>query len=135
MIKMDEEFEPQPDVVKKQGFLKRLSFSGQLERFTIYLLAGIPAIVLIVVAILAFVGVFSPLRFSMGEKEMIFGAWYDFLVIAVLVATGVFGIYEFFRLRRIRRIDNRFPDFVRDLAESRRAGMTFTKSNNVFIKR
>jgi flagellar protein FlaJ len=32
------------------------------------------------------------------------------------------------RLHRVRKIDERFPDFVRDLAESRRAGMTFTKA-------
>ena len=31
-------------------------------------------------------------------------------------------------MRRVRKIDARFPDFVRDLAESRRAGMTFTKA-------
>ena len=34
----------------------------------------------------------------------------------------------FYMSERVRKIDDRFPDFVRDLAESRRAGMTFTKA-------
>jgi flagellar protein FlaJ len=64
----------------------------------------------------------------MGNDVLTFGTWYDFIVLAALFATGIYGIYEFFRLRKIRKIDNRFPDFVRDLAEARRAGMTFTKA-------
>ena len=34
----------------------------------------------------------------------------------------------FYVSERFRKIDEAFPDFVRDLAESRRAGMTFTKA-------
>jgi flagellar protein FlaJ len=52
----------------------------------------------------------------------------DFVVFAILSGTGLYGFYESLRLRKIRRIDSVFPDFVRDLAESRRAGMTFTKA-------
>jgi flagellar protein FlaJ len=52
----------------------------------------------------------------------------DFVLFATFIGTGVYGLYEGFRLHHIRKIDERFPDFVRDLAESRRAGMTFTKA-------
>jgi len=54
--------------------------------------------------------------------------WKDFFVFATLSGTGIYGMYEYFKIRRISKIDGIFPDFVRDLAESRRAGMTFTKA-------
>jgi flagellar protein FlaJ len=56
------------------------------------------------------------------------GTSLDFILFAIFLSTGTFGIYEYIRLRRVRKIDERFPDFVRDLAEARRAGMTFTKA-------
>jgi flagellar protein FlaJ len=37
-------------------------------------------------------------------------------------------MYEYVHHRWIYKIDSVFPDFVRDLASSRRAGMTFTKA-------
>jgi flagellar protein FlaJ len=85
-------------------------------------------IVCTILGILVLAGIIHPLEFSFGEGKVLFGAWYDFVVIGIIIACGVYGIYELFRWRRVRKIDERFPDFVRDLAESRRAGMTFTKA-------
>jgi flagellar protein FlaJ len=116
------------NVLKKQGLIKRLTFTKQLTRFIVYLSAAIPAFIFIIVAVLASVGVIKPIYLPSGEGNIIFGTSIDFIIIAILIFTGVFGIYEFINLRRIRKIDERFPDFVRDLAESRRAGMTFTKA-------
>jgi len=110
--------------VEKPNLMKRLAITGQLTRFFIYLSASIPTVILIVLAVLTQLEVLHPLK--IGDR--VFGTPVDYLVLALLIFTGVFGIYEFIRLRRIRKIDARFPDFVRDLAESRRAGMTFTKA-------
>lgn len=52
----------------------------------------------------------------------------DFIVFAILSGTGIYGVFGYLRARRIAKIDSIFPDFVRDLAESRRAGMTFTRA-------
>ena len=114
--------------IKKPSLFKQLSFTGQLTRFIIYLAAAIPAIIFIILALLGLAGVISPVEITSGDGKIVIGAWYDFLIFAGLIFTGVYGIYEFMRLRKVRKIDNRFPDFVRDLAESRRAGMTFTKA-------
>jgi len=57
-----------------------------------------------------------------------FGNAADYFVFAILSGTGIYGMYESMHVRRIQKIDAIFPDFVRDLAESRRAGMTFTKA-------
>ena len=110
---------------QKQGLLKRLSFTGQLTRFFVYLFAGIPAAILMFLGLFAFIGIINPLRLDSG---VVLGTGADFIIIAIIILTGVYGIYEYMRLRRVRKIDSRFPDFVRDLAESRRAGMTFTKA-------
>lgn len=120
MVDMEEE----QDVGKKPGLLKQLTISGQLTRLIVYLAASIPAVVFFVLGFLALFGVLKPVTFD----DIIIGLWYDYILLGVIVFTGVYGIYEFMRLRTIRKIDERFPDFVRDLAESRRAGMTFPKA-------
>ena len=126
-IKMDDE--KTSTMMKKQSYLKNLSVTGQLNRFIIYLATFIPLIICIFLGLLALFGVFDPFRINLEDGGFILlFTWYDFIIIGILIATGVYGIYEFFRLRRVRKIDDRFPDFVRDLAESRRAGMTFTKA-------
>ncbi len=112
------------ETLKKQGFLKRISHLGQMQRLIVYLASGIPAAALIFLGINAYFGIINPIYVG----NIILGTWYDFIIFGILVFTGIFGFYEFFRIRRIRKIDQRFPDFVRDLAESRRAGMTFTKA-------
>jgi len=118
------EGQPEVDSVKKPGFIKQLSFTGQLTRFIVYISAAIPAIIFIILGLLQAANIIGPIR----SGDIILFTWYDYLIFAGLIFTGVYGIYEFMRLRKVRKIDARFPDFVRDLAESRRAGMTFTKA-------
>ena len=128
-MEKDEKLEKvDPGTMKKQGYFKQLSFTGQLTRFIVYLSAAVPAIIFIILALLVLFNVIGPLEMASGEGKIVIGTWYDYIIFAALVFTGIYGIYEFLRLRRVRKIDNRFPDFVRDLAESRRAGMTFTKA-------
>jgi len=112
------------EIMKKQGIIKRLVFTGQLTRFVVYLSAAIPAIIFIIMALMSAVGLIGVIQ--IGDVRI--GTSVDFVLFAVFIGTGTFGIYEFLRLKRVRKIDDRFPDFVRDLAESRRAGMTFTKA-------
>lgn len=123
---MDEE---PSNVMKNQSLLRRLTMTGQLSRLMIYLAALIPAIIFIILAVLNYGGVISSLEIKLdATSKILLFTWYDFIIFAIIIALGIFGIYESFRIRRIRKIDDRFPDFVRDLAESRRAGMTFTKA-------
>jgi len=123
---MDEDIEK--EALQKPSFIKRLTDTGQLARLIVYMAALIPAIVCIFFALLALTNVLNPWEIGTGDSKIILGTSFDYFIIGIIIFTGVFGIYEFFHLRRVRRIDERFPDFVRDLAESRRAGMTFTKA-------
>ena len=117
-----------PGIMQKQNFIKRLANTGQLTRLIVYMSAAVPAILCLVFALFAGVGTLNPWVISTGDGAIKVGTSVDYLIIAAFIFTGVFGIYEFFHIRRVRKIDERFPDFVRDLAESRRAGMTFTKA-------
>ncbi len=48
----------------------------------------------------------------------------DFFVIGVLVLIAPYGFIASARIRRIHRIEERLPDFLRDVAEAGRFGMT-----------
>ena len=122
------EKEPENEKNPGPGLIKRLTLTGQFTRFVVYLSAAIPAIIFLVLALFGAVGIIEPAIIGEAGEIIYIGTTTDFLLIAIFIFTGVFGIYEFMRLRRVRKIDDRFPDFVRDLAESRRAGMTFTKA-------
>lgn len=109
---------------KKYGLIKKLILTGQLSRFIVYMAAAIPAVIFIIMALLVHLDIIQEL--VLGPLKI--GTTIDFLIFAFFLSSGTFGVYEYIRLRRVRKIDERFPDFVRDLAESRRAGMTFTKA-------
>ena len=102
---------------KKIGFVQTLILTGQLTRLLIIIATITIVTIFTLLGILTFLGIFT-----------IFLSGVDFIIFAILSGAGIYGFYEMFRLRRIYRIDSVFPDFVRDLAESRRAGMTFTKA-------
>lgn len=52
----------------------------------------------------------------------------DFFVFALLVGLGPYGLYQAREAKRIEAIDQKFPEFLRDLAESQRSGMTLTEA-------
>jgi len=105
------------DDVENYNFFKRLIITGQITRLIVIIATIISVVILVVLSILSFLNILT-----IGFSGV------DFLIFAALAGTGIYGFYETIRLRRISQIDTIFPDFVRDIAESRRAGMTFTKS-------
>ena len=98
------------------GFFQRAKLSGNLPRLTVYTVTGI------------LVCLFLLLFFLSLFQVITIGNPVDFIIFALLSGTGVYGMYEWMHYRRIYKIDSVFPDFVRDLAASRRAGMTFTNA-------
>ena len=116
------------EIIQKSSLIRKLSNTGQLTRLIVYVSSIVPTVICIIFALFSVIGIIQPLKISSGDGKILIGTPTDFIVIALLVFSGVYGMYEFQRLRRVRKIDNRFPDFIRDLAEARRAGMTFTKA-------
>jgi flagellar protein FlaJ len=106
-----------PVELQKTGFVKTLILTGQVTRLIVYIVTGILVSLFLVLGVLSMLGIIN-----------IFIGPIDFFVFALLSGAGLYGMYEAMRVRRIAKIDAIFPDFIRDLAESRRAGMTFTKA-------
>ncbi len=52
----------------------------------------------------------------------------DILLAGVVFGAGPFGYFYNQELKRIEAIDEKFPDFLRDIAESARAGMTLPRA-------
>jgi archaeal flagellar protein FlaJ len=53
-------------------------------------------------------------------------AWIDLVCAAVLIAIGPYGFYQSREHRRIRQLEERFPDFLRDIASSHKGGLTLS---------
>ena len=119
---MDENIEN----VSKPNRIKRMKATDNFSRFIIYISIAFFVVFFIFLAILSTepLAVIKPLKLG----NIILGTNIDYLILAVIISTGIYGIYSFLHERKVRKIDNRFPDFVRDLAEYRRAGMTFPKA-------
>lgn len=52
----------------------------------------------------------------------------DWIVLALAVMTGPYGIYASMQVRKIALIEERVPDFLRDVAEAGRFGMTLAQA-------
>jgi flagellar protein FlaJ len=103
--------------VHQTSYLKNLILTKNVTKLVVNIVSGVLVTVFILLGILSLLGIFTG-----------FGGYIDYFVFALLSGTGLYGTYESMHVRRIQKIDGIFPDFVRDLAESRRAGMTFTKA-------
>jgi len=114
-----------PASVRKVRSLSLTPTAGEegLSRETILLIVGaVIAIAFFVVAALCWVGtitfVFAPGE-SAGENTAV-----DFAVLGMLCLMAPYGFAMTAKLRKISKIEERLPDFLRDVAEAGRFGMT-----------
>ena len=78
---------------------------------------------LIAAAVASLVGVFLFISSALNYEIL-----FDFIVVSVSIALLPSGIYDMIKARRIREIEDRLPDFLRDVAEASRFGMTLADS-------
>lgn len=52
----------------------------------------------------------------------------DIIIFSVLLSISIPGVMHYRKRRRIKRIERYFPDFLRDISEINRAGMTLPKA-------
>ncbi len=94
-----------------------------LSRETLLLLAGTAvAVILWIIAALNYLGVLN-IQFRPGEGSGANPA-IDFFVLGALCLMAPYGFAMTAKLRRIAKIEERLPDFLRDVAEAGRFGMT-----------
>ena len=93
----------------------------------ILIVSGGIAGILIVIAILNIMDILNlPLRADEATQHLKRGI--NFIVFAMLAILGPYGFYSQRKLKQIEAIEGRLPDFLRDVAEAGRFGMTLAES-------
>ncbi|MCU0852524.1 MAG: type II secretion system F family protein [Thermoplasmata archaeon] len=67
--------------------------------------------------------VFAGMLDYMGSVSLPF-EWIDYVIFGILALIGPYGFYVSSKERHVREIETRLPDFLRDVAEAGRFGMT-----------
>ena len=75
---------------QKIGLINRLKNTGQLNKMIIFSSAAIPAILCIIFALLVIINVLHPLKIG----NIILGTALDYILFAIIIFTGVYGIYQ-----------------------------------------
>jgi len=109
---------------ERTGAIKEKYDVETLYRILVLASSAIFAILFIILALMVQWGKLS----SIGSMHLSKDNSVDFAIFAILSSIGPFGFYEAARHRRINLIEERFPEFLRDLAESRKAGMTLARA-------
>lgn len=87
-------------------------------RIMIYLPIGITAVICLMIALFIQLNILS-----IGTTNPL-----DFMVIALLVFIGPYGFFETHRYNKVRSLEEKLPEFLRDVAESGKFGMTLAVS-------
>ncbi len=115
---------------EKTGMIKEKYDLDTLYRILILSISAIFAAMFIILAVMVQLGklhAIGPINLSKDNAI-------DFAIFAILVTIGPFGFYEYSRYRKMNLIEERFPEFLRDLAESRKAGMTMARAVEMAAK-
>lgn len=94
-------------------------FRGSIDvKNLMYIVVAFGVILCVVVAFLLGIG-----AIAMGGAEAI-----DMIVLAILLAVGPTGFLISIEQKRVQDIEQRLPDFLRDVAEAGRFGMTLSQA-------
>lgn len=109
---------------EKTGIIREKYDIELLNRIIVLSASAVAAAIFIALAILVEIDHLHAIGpIALSKKNAI-----DFAIFAILSSIGPFGFYEYVRYKRVNLIEERFPEFLRDLAESRKAGMTMTRA-------
>jgi flagellar protein FlaJ len=95
------------------------------QRKKVIIVCGVIAALIFVVAVLNGI---DELDFSLKAGEQPVQRALNFMVFGILVLMGPYGFYVASKEREIREIEKRLPDFLRDVAEAGRFGMTLAEA-------
>ena len=56
------------------------------------------------------------------------GEWVDYLFFGLMALSGPYGFYRTYQMKKVRDIEKRLPEFLRDVAEAGRFGMTLSQA-------
>ncbi|HHT74482.1 MAG: type II secretion system F family protein [Methanomassiliicoccaceae archaeon] len=75
----------------------------------------------------------AALMFILGSMDHVGGValpgeWIDYLIFGLMAISGPYGFYMTYQRMRVRDIERRLPEFLRDVAEAGRFGMTLSQA-------
>ncbi len=109
---------------ERTGAIKEKYDIETLYRILVLVSSAIFAILFIILAVMVQIGKLE----NIGSLHLSKDNSIDFAIFAILSSIGPYGFYEASRNRKMNLIEERFPEFLRDLAESRKAGMTLARA-------
>jgi flagellar protein FlaJ len=108
---------PNPELQKA-----RVRLYEKADRKKAVVAAG--AIILVLVGFIAFLNLINSVNLAFRAGQQTFERFLFWFVIAVLGFIGPYGFFVAKKQREIKQIERRLPDFLRDVAEAGRFGMT-----------
>ena len=88
------------------------------------LILGISLGLLVLFGFIAFLNLIGSVQFSFRADQRNLDRFLDWLVIAIMGFIGPYGFYTARKQREVKQVERRLPDFLRDVAEAGRFGMT-----------
>ena len=110
-------WKPQRELSLEEMYTPRIENKTNY-RISVFAVAGVVSMANLIIALL--------LQF--GAVELGTLTTMDFLVIALLSFIGPFGFSENHRYHKVRSLEDKLPEFLRDVAESGKFGMTLASS-------
>jgi len=104
----------------------RIRLYQKADRKTILLMLSVAMLVLFL--FIAFLNYIGSVNISFRADQRNLDRFLNWLVIAILAFIGPYGFYLAKKQREIKQIERRLPDFLRDVAEAGRFGMTLAEA-------
>ncbi len=92
------------------------------------LVLGLSLAMLALFGFIAFLNLIGSVQLSFRSDQRNLDRFLDWLVIAILSFIGPYGFFLAKKQREIKQIERRLPDFLRDVAEAGRFGMTLAEA-------
>jgi len=89
---------------------------------------GISIVLLVLFGFVAFLNLIDSVKLTIRADARPIERFLDFLILAILGFIGPYGFYLAKQQREIKQIERRLPDFLRDVAEAGRFGMTLAEA-------
>ncbi len=109
---------------ERKGLIKEKYEKEAIYRILLLSTSAVVATIFLVIAVMLQMKMITSLgTITLTQKNSI-----DFAIFAILTLIGPYSFYEYARFRKIDRMEERFPEFLRDLTESRKSGMTMARA-------
>ena len=89
---------------------------------------GISIVLLVLFSFVAFLNLIDSVKLTLRADARPIERFLDWLILAILGFIGPYGFYLAKIQREIKQIERRLPDFLRDVAEAGRFGMTLAEA-------